>query len=105
MTRSKSPTWSRAEWTIQEFISRAGTVDMNPVGQRNSVESRKREKSKAIMRSIFEGGNNCEIALRNMIKNNPGVTHEYRSIDGGHRKRAIWDFINNKFRLPYDLVS
>lgn len=104
MTRSKSPTWSRAEWTIQEFISRAGTVDMNPVGQRDSVESRKREKSKAIMRSVFEGGDICEIALRHMDKNKPAVTHEYRSIDGGHRKRAIWDFINNKFRLPYDLV-
>ena len=39
-----------------------------------------------------------------MDKNIPGVKHEYRSIDGGHRKRAILKFFNNQFKTGPDTM-
>jgi hypothetical protein len=102
----KAPSWTIITWSINEFLAESGNIDCNPVGQRLSVESLKKpNKSRAIIKSILEGNDICEIALREMDPEKLNVTFRYRSIDGGHRKRAIISFFANKFALGSDVSA
>jgi hypothetical protein len=83
--------------TISAFMMKVGIIDCDPIGQRLDVGSL--EKKQGIIVAILTGQDICEIALRHMDRSKSDVTHEYRSIDGGHRKRAIKEFSNNKFKL------
>jgi len=96
----KAPSWTIITWSINEFLAESGNIDCNPVGQRPPVESPNTpNKSRAIIKSILEGNDICEIAVREMNRENHVVSYRYRSIDGGHRKRAIISFFANKFAL------
>jgi hypothetical protein len=94
-TYTKQPSWEIKLKTIAQFLVEAGTIDCNPVGQRLDVGSL--SKKQGIIRSIIESNDICELALRHMNTELLDVTHEYRSIDGGHRKRGILEFCNNQF--------
>ena len=98
--KSRVPSWKMELKTIAKFLVESGIIDCNPVGQRLDVGSTR--KKQGIIRSILTGNDICELALRHMDKNIPGVTHEYRSIDGGHRKRAILEFTAGKFKTGSD---
>jgi hypothetical protein len=102
----KMPSWTIITQTIDEFLAESGNIDCNPIGQRLSVESNKKPtKSRAIIKSILEGNDICEIALREMDREKIKVSYRFRSIDGGHRKRAIINFFANKFALGSDVVA
>lgn len=92
----KTPPWKVEVKPITKFLIEAGIIDCDPLSQRPDVENL--EKSQGIIRSILLGYDICEIALRTMDKTKLNVTYEYRSIDGGHRKRAILKFFNNRFK-------
>ena len=99
---TRTPHWKVEVKPIVKFLTQAGIIDCDPLSQRPDVESL--PKSQGIIRSILLGYDICEIALRVMDKNIPGVKHEYRSIDGGHRKRAILKFFNNQFKTGPDTI-
>lgn len=71
-------------------------LNPNPVGQRISTDSANYKKSSGIIISIFEGSDIGELTL---IKRPDG---KYIVIDGGHRSRAIKDFVGGKFTIPKD---
>mgnify|MGYP003343796885 CR=1 FL=1 len=101
----KMPSWTIITQSIEEFLAESGNIDCNPIGQRLSVESIKNPiKSRAIIKSILEGNDICEIALREMDREKINVTYRFRSIDGGHRKRAIIAYFANKFGLGPDVI-
>ena len=97
------------KFTISEFHTyMANKVDLNPIGQRNALTAkqistgRKATKSQSIIGAIFEGYDMCEIQLAVRISNG-GYWNSVKdfqiveSLDGGHRKRSIKDFIAGKF--------
>jgi hypothetical protein len=73
-------------------------IDCNPIGQRPPVPDKDNSKKEGIIRSILWGINIGEITI---VKNkiNKTVIYTYESIDGGHRKRYIWQFMNNEFSV------
>ena len=100
--KSRIPSWKTELKSIAKFLTEVGIIDCNPIGQRLDVGSL--SKKQGIIRSILFGNDICELALRHMDKEKYGVTHEFRSIDGGHRKRAIQEFYNGKFRTGSNTV-
>ena len=86
----------------------APRADLKPIGQRNSrvkissSHSRKATKSQSIIGAVFEGAWICEIQLAVRVSNG-GYWKSMKdfqvveSLDGGHRKRSIKDFIAGKF--------
>jgi len=75
-------------------------INCEPVGQRPPVEAESNdETSKAvgIIKFLFEGGDFGTITImRTKVDDD---NYEYESIDGGHRKRAIKDFMQDKFEV------
>ena len=73
-------------------------IDCNPVGQRPAVPDSDNSKKEAVIRAVFWGINLGEITI---VKNfvTKVVKYIYDSIDGGHRKRYIWEYMNNKFKV------
>lgn len=67
-------------------------IDCDPVGQRPDVDSI--DKKRGIIDLVLRGNDFGEIKLRE-LENDP--EYKYSSIDGGHRKRAIRDFIDGGF--------
>lgn len=90
--------WKYNPITIRDFFLDSANIECNPIWQRpnvsNIAESVKAVPSKqqSIIESIIEGIDIGEIKLCWY----QGVKS---SIDGGNRKRAILDFLNNKFPL------
>jgi hypothetical protein len=91
-------TWTYVPLKIKDFLLDAANIDCNPIWQRPDVSSvadtdrNVPSKQQSIMQSIIEGIDIGEIKL---------CRYQGRksSIDGGNRKRAIIDFLNNKFPL------
>ena len=100
--KSRIPSWKTELKSIAKFLTEVGIIDCNPIGQRLDVGSL--SKKQGIIRSILFGNDICELALRHMDKEKYGVTHEFRSIDGGHRKRAIQEFHNGNFKTGSNTV-
>jgi hypothetical protein len=90
-----TPKWEIRLSPISKFLLDVGTIELDPVGQRLDADDN--SKKQGIIRSILTSQDICEIALRHMDKTLESVMYEYRSIDGGHRKRAIYEFFMNKF--------
>ena len=88
--------------SIEEFLSATGLLqdtDCNPIGQRPSVYI-KADNAKSV--NIIDSMLYMNIDLGTITLVN--VKHEksqwaWESLDGGHRKRAIRDFKNNKFKV------
>jgi len=70
-----------------------GMVDTQPVGQRLEVTT-DTEKSEGIITSIIDNINIGEITVCASPENPEG--YAYESIDGGHRKRAIINYITGR---------
>jgi hypothetical protein len=98
--RRPIPSWIVKLTPVAKFILESGNIEMDPIGQRLDVGSL--DKKQGIIRSLLSAQDICEIALREMDTTLPNVTHGYRSIDGGHRKRAIFEFFTNKFKTGSD---
>jgi hypothetical protein len=95
------------EMTVREFIQNLlPETDCLPVHQRIDVfnygrEDRKKRfptKRQGIVGSIFKGIDISEMKIneRTPVERRK-FAEKYESIDGGNRKRAIQDFVNNKF--------
>ena len=95
--------------TISDYSTYlASRVDLKPIGQRNERSktkistTKKATKSQSIIGAIFTGFDLCEIQLAVRISNG-GYWNSKKdfqiveSLDGGHRKRSIKDFIAGLF--------
>ena len=75
------------------------TIDCYPVAQRLPIPNPE-EKREGIINSILSGINIGEITI---VKIGPdqynGDIYTYESLDGGHRKRFIQEFVNNKWSV------
>lgn len=91
-----TPKWETKLTPISQFLLEIGIIELDPVGQRLDMDHL--PKKQGIIRSILTSQDICEIALRHMDKSKGEVIYQYRSIDGGHRKRAIYEFFTGKFR-------
>jgi len=101
--------WKTVEYSIAQFynmLSELSTekIDCDPIGQRPDVESL--EKTQGILDTIFRGYDFGELKLRELSAEKQSLEgFKYRSVDGGHRKRAIRLFIQNKCKLGKDSVT
>ncbi|NBR25201.1 MAG: hypothetical protein EBU08_15780 [Micrococcales bacterium] len=101
--------WQTKEVSIGTFcamISPLSTelIDTDPEGQRPDIESL--SKKQGIIDTVLRGYDFGELKLRTLIEAVRITTSfKYRSIDGGHRKRSIRDFINNKFKTGRNTVA
>jgi 5-methylcytosine-specific restriction endonuclease McrA len=102
-------TWDTSVMTINEFEkllmhSSMSRVDVNPIGQRPDVESI--SKRQGIIDTVIRGYDFGELKLRTLVAAiREATSYKYRSIDGGHRKRAIRDFIAGKFKTSKHTVA
>jgi hypothetical protein len=102
-------TWQTREVPIGTFYTMITPlseeyIDCDPKGQRPDIESL--SKKQGIIDTVIRGYDFGELKLRTLIEAvRLATTFKYRSIDGGHRKRAIRDFINNKFKTGRSTVA
>ena len=83
------------ELTVAEWRNKyEQKTDHMPVGQRLPVDYTT-TKAENIIISIWEGGGAGMVTLCEIDDDK----YEYESIDGGHRKRAIRDYLNNEFPI------
>jgi hypothetical protein len=95
--------WTSKEQSIASFYTMLNPIsdnriDCDPVGQRPDIESM--SKRQGIIDTIFRGYDFGELKLRTLLDGH----YRYRSIDGGHRKRSIRDYINNRFKTGKQTV-
>jgi hypothetical protein len=102
-TQAQSLSWNNVEMTISQFFSNhlnetsKARIDTDPIGQRPDIESM--SKRQGIINCIMQGYDFGELKLRTLTEEmRQSSTFKYRSVDGGHRKRAIRDFILGKFK-------
>ena len=101
--------WQTKEVSIGTFcamISPLSTelIDTDPEGQRPDIESL--SKKQGIIDTVLRGYDFGELKLRTLVEAvRIATAFKYRSIDGGHRKRSIRDFINNKFKTGRNTVA
>ena len=99
-----SITWTNKEYSIANFYNMLNPIsdsriDCDPVGQRPDIESM--TKRQGIIDTVLRGYDFGELKLRTI----PSGEYRFRSIDGGHRKRAVRDFIDNKFKTNRSTVA
>ena len=96
MSETVRTNFSRTSMTISEFIrDLIPLTDCNPISQRPAVHvEADNAKSRAIITSIL---NNIDIGNITLVDVSQEETvWQWESLDGGHRKRAIRDFIQGK---------
>jgi hypothetical protein len=76
-------------------------VDHQPIGQRLPVDPTD-DKSQSILFSLIEGDGIGQITMCD-VKGHK--IYKWESIDGGHRKRALRDFLRNKLPVVIDGVN
>jgi len=85
--------------TVEEWMKLyLKTTDHQPIGQRLSVDPTD-DKSQSILHSLIIGEGIGQITLCD-VKNHE--VYKWESIDGGHRKRALRDFLNNRIPVIVD---
>jgi endonuclease YncB( thermonuclease family) len=101
--------WIHSIKTVSEFYdmlkpNSKNRIDCDPVGQRPDMEDL--GKKQGIIDTMIRGYDFGEFKLRTLTKAlQDAFGFKYRSIDGGHRKRAIRDFIDGKFKTHRDTVA
>lgn len=99
----KNYQFRRETKTIRDFVLAYASYDVQPVGQRLSTQLKlegtksKPSKAQGIIASIMMGMNIGEITLRDLAHESAS-NFLLESIDGGHRKRTIKAFFENKFK-------
>lgn len=96
--------WTSKEYPVATFYTMLSDIsekriDCDPVGQRPDIESM--SKRQGIIDTMLRGYDFGELKLRTLPDEG---SYKYRSIDGGHRKRGIRDFIENKFKTARSSV-
>jgi hypothetical protein len=86
-------TFSKSQHTVEQFSQITDQIDCNPIHQRLSRDDADFTKSKGIIQTMLIGMDIGQITLHET----PNGEFNYESIDGGHRKRAIRDFLSNLF--------
>jgi len=90
------PKFTKVNMSIAEFVNDLlPDTDCNPIGQRPPISSdTDNEKSRGIVDSIMK---NYDIGLITLVdvKDVDKTPYKWESVDGGHRKRSIRDFLNN----------
>jgi 5-methylcytosine-specific restriction endonuclease McrA len=94
----KRYTYTNVEYNISKFLLKIAEIDCNPVGQRNNVERGYGKKAEAIIRGYLEGKFTGAIVIHERQRQGT-EGFKYESIDGGHRKRYIKAFHENKFSV------
>ena len=67
-----------------------------PIGQRLRVKSTDNEKSVGIIKTLLDGFDIGTITIVK-ISQSKKVKYEFESIDGGHRKRSLWEYLQDGF--------
>lgn len=85
--------------TIKEFFVKQDDIDLNPVHQRPDVDDI--NKKRGIIQHLLNGLDIGQITLNDAGENycRADLKYRYESLDGGHRKRAIKEFIEGQFSL------
>ena len=99
--------------TIAQFRDNYHTIDCQPVGQRLPVNPKNDDKEVGIIQTLLDGESIGMITVMDLPphqlnrKQRRAFEKAFKreSIDGGHRKRAIWAFLNDKFRVNGFLFS
>ena len=104
--KAKNPLFTLYTRTIEQFLKEYIHIDCQPVGQRLPVYSQNNSKEAGIILSILDEES---IGMITLMIIDPNVNRQQRrefertykkeSVDGGHRKRAIWAYYNNKFKV------
>lgn len=86
------------------------SIDCQPVGQRLPVFSKNNEKGIGIIETLIDGYDIGKITVMKLNRKArraiaSTVKHDFESIDGGHRKRNLWDYLNNKFKVKGSFFS
>ena len=86
--------------TVREFTSSDNElshlkIDCQPIGQRLPV-TESPYKREGIIRTMMKGQSIGQITL---VKNENNPRYQFDSVDGGHRKRYIRDFVSGKFSV------
>lgn len=97
----KSLDWTPETWAVSQFIEKRPRINCSPVGQRPPVQAflaglPTPSKSQSIINSMLLGNDIGEVKLR-IIRDDEIFDSEV--IDGGHRFRAIDDYVNGRFSL------
>jgi hypothetical protein len=71
-------------------------TDCQPVGQRLPVYSVNNSKGVGIISTVMDG---FSFGIITLMELNGNQRFAYESIDGGHRKRALWEYLNNGFKV------
>jgi hypothetical protein len=71
-------------------------TDCQPVGQRLPVYSVNNSKGVGIISTVMDG---FSFGIITLMELNGNQRFAYESIDGGHRKRALWQYLNNGFKV------
>jgi len=89
--------YSKTTPTIRDFRDDLyHKTDCLPVGQRLPVHSKDNAKGIGIITTLLDG---YDIGTITLMKLNELVKFHYESIDGGHRKRALWSYLQNEFEV------
>jgi len=83
--------------TIREFVHNFyPVINCQPVGQRLPVYSKNQSKEVGIIATILDG---LDIGTITTMELNSDEEYQEESVDGGHRKRSIWGYANNEFKV------
>lgn len=92
-----------ASMTVREFLENYGDFNCDPVGQRPDIglpleNSTGDSKAQEIIKVLLSGRSLGKITVHEPSDDRV-LVFKYESIDGGHRKRYIRAFFDNKFRV------
>ena len=80
-----------------------------PIGQRLPVYSKNNEKGVGIITSLLSGISFGTITITKLNRKQrraaAKIKYEFESIDGGHRKRSLWDYLNDGFQVDGKFFS
>ena len=83
--------------TIRDFVHDLYPyINCQPVGQRLPVYSKNQSKEQGIINTLLEG---LDIGTITTMELNADEEYHEESVDGGHRKRAIWNYYSNQFKV------
>jgi len=96
MTTKEKELFERITISVKQYLDDwYRDIDCQPLAQRLPVTEGP-EKREGIIDLMLKG---IDIGQITLVKNTEGSLYVYDSLDGGHRKRYIWGFYNNKFKV------
>lgn len=102
--------YQKKSHTVRDFRDELyRKTDCLPVGQRLPVYSKDNSKGVGIIETMKDGfdiGTITVMKLNRKERRAAGtVKYSFESIDGGHRKRSLWDYLNDKFMVRGQFFS